>query len=66
MGRFVVKKAEDGYRFDFFASSGILIATSETYTTKSSCMGGIESVVRAAPKAELHDLTDGAAQISNP
>ena len=66
MGRFVVKQEKDGYKFDFFSSSGILIASSEPYASKNACMAGIEGIAASAPEAGLHDLTNGAAATSNP
>lgn len=35
------------FRFRLKAANGQIIATSEAYESKSSCMNGIESVVRA-------------------
>lgn len=66
MGKFIVRKDEDGYKFDFFASSGVFIASSEPYATETACMAGIEGLVRSAPKAGLNDLTNGAGEKGNP
>ena len=53
-GKFCVKIANDGtYMFNLKASNGEIIATSQTYTTKSSCMKGIESVKTMLPKRVL-------------
>jgi uncharacterized protein len=57
-GKFVVKKANSGkFHFNLVASNGQVIASSETYETKSSAMNGIESVKRNAPDAEVDDQT---------
>ena len=40
------------FRFRLLAKNGQKIAASEGYTTKASCKGGIESVVKNAPGAE--------------
>ena len=41
------------YRFRLKARNGQVIAISEGYTSKGSCMDGIESVKNNAPRAEL-------------
>lgn len=41
------------YRFRLKAANGQIIATSEAYNSKDSCMNGIESVKANAPKAEV-------------
>jgi len=44
-GKFVVKTRKDGqFMFNLKAGNGEIIATSEAYKQKSSCMKGIESV----------------------
>lgn len=40
------------FRFRLKARNGEIIATSEGYKTKTSCMNGIESVKKNAPAAE--------------
>ncbi len=47
-----VDKAEE-YRFRLTATNGQIIATSEGYKAKASCMNGIESVKKNAPDAEI-------------
>lgn len=45
MGKFVIKTRKNGeFQFNLHAGNGEIILTSEGYTTKSSCMNGIESV----------------------
>lgn len=41
------------YRFRLKARNGEIIGVSEGYTAKASCLGGIESVQKNAPKAEI-------------
>jgi len=57
-GKFVVKKSQNGkFRFNLLASNGQVIATSETYESKTSALNGVESVRKHAPDAELDDQT---------
>ncbi|MBQ7523330.1 MAG: YegP family protein [Oscillospiraceae bacterium] len=44
MGKFVVKETKTGVKFDLKAGNGEVIATSEVYSSKSACLGGIASV----------------------
>ena len=46
MGKFVVKETKTGIKFDLKAGNGEVIATSEVYASKKSCLSGIESVKR--------------------
>lgn len=56
--KFVIKKRTNGeFMFNLKAGNGEIIATSEGYTTKSSCKNGIESVIENAPEAEIEDQT---------
>lgn len=41
------------YRFRLTARNGEIIATSEGYSAKASCLNGIESVRKNAPTAEI-------------
>ena len=41
------------YRFRLKARNGEVIAVSEGYTTKASCLNGIDSVTKNAPEAEI-------------
>lgn len=45
-------KAGD-YRFRLKARNGSVIAVSEGYSAKTSCLGGIDSVRKNAPEAEI-------------
>ena len=41
------------YRFNLKASNGEVIATSQGYNSKDSCMNGIQSVKNNAPTAQI-------------
>ena len=41
------------FRFRLKARNGEIIATSEGYTSKASCLNGIESVQKNAPEADV-------------
>lgn len=65
MGKFVIKQATNGYKFDLKATNGQTVATSEVYSTKAAAIAGAESVAKAAPEAKLADLTVGG-EATNP
>ena len=44
------------FRFRLKARNGSIIAVSEGYTAKASCRGGIESVQKNAPVAEIEEV----------
>jgi len=66
-GKFVWKTTQSGkFRFNLVAGNGQVIAVSETYNSKDSCINGIESV-RKNSSANVEDQTvAGYAGISNP
>jgi len=55
-GKFVVKEGKSGFRFNLVASNGQVIASSESYSSKDSCLNGIESV-RKNCAAHIEDQT---------
>ena len=66
MGKFVVKQAKTGLKFDLKAGNGEIIATSEIYAAKKSCLKGIESVKRNCV-AGIEDTTvEGYEVIKHP
>ena len=66
MGKFELKPAKNGFRFNLKAGNGEIIATSETYTTKRSAVKGIESV-RKNCAAPIEDQTqDGFEKVKHP
>ena len=57
MGKFVVRAVPSGIKFDLKATNGEVIATSEVYKTKASCLNGVKSVAKNAPVANVEDQT---------
>ena len=56
-GKFEVWTDKAGeFRFKLKAPNGEVIAVSEGYSSKKSCMNGIESVKKNAPKATIVEL----------
>lgn len=56
-GKFEVYKDNGGkYRFRLKASNGQVIASGQGYSSKESCMNGIESVKKNAPEATVIEL----------
>ena len=67
MGKFMVKNVASGIKFDLRAGNGEVIATSEVYNSKKSCLGGIRSVAKNAPAARIEDQTvEGFAKEKHP
>lgn len=66
MGKFVIKEAKTGFKFDLKAGNGEIIASSQIYTTENSCKKGIDSV-RNACVGEIEDQTvEGFAEVKHP
>ena len=57
MGKYVIKNTKTGVKFDLKATNGQVIANSEIYKKKASCLNGIKSVMKNAPIAALEDQT---------
>ncbi len=57
MGKFVIKDAKGGVKFDLKAGNGEIILSSEIYSSLASCKNGIASVQKNAPVAALEDQT---------
>ena len=53
MGKFVIRNVASGIKFDLKATNGQVIAVSEGYKAKASCLNGVESVKKNAPEAEI-------------
>ena len=67
MGKYVIKKTGTGIKFDLKAGNGEVIANSEIYKSKASCMNGIASVKKNAPIAAVEDQTaEGFEKCKNP
>ena len=66
-GKFVWKTTATGhFRFNLIASNGQVIATSENYNSKDSCLNGIESVRKDAGSGVEDQTVEGYEEISNP
>ena len=67
MGKFVIKDAKNGVKFDLKAGNGEIILSSEIYTSLSACKNGIASVQKNAVAAALEDQTvEGFEKQKNP
>ena len=67
MGKFVIKDAKGGVKFDLKAGNGEIILSSEIYSSVTSCKNGIASVQKNAPIAALEDQTvEGFEKQKNP
>lgn len=58
MGKFIIKKTNTGIKFDLKAGNGEVIATSEVYKSKASCLNGIQSVQKNSVVAQIEDTTE--------
>jgi uncharacterized protein YegP (UPF0339 family) len=52
------KDSRGEYRFRLKAANGEIVATGESYKTKSGAKNGIDAVKRAAANATIDDTTD--------
>ena len=67
MGKFVVKEAKGGLRFNLKAGNGEIIGVSQVYASEDTCMNGIASVKKNAIEAKLEDQTVADfEQLTNP
>jgi hypothetical protein len=56
--KFVVKKGVTGkFRFSLLSTNGLVIASSQTYESKASCMAGLRAVQKNAAGAAIDDQT---------
>lgn len=57
-GKFVVKKGTTGkFRFSLLSPNGQIVASSEAYNSKVSCLNGVKSVQKLAAGAVVEDTT---------
>ena len=57
-GKFVIKKGTTGkYRFNLLSTNGQVVASSESYNSKASCMSGVKAVQKLAADAPVEDQT---------
>lgn len=67
MGKFAVKETKSGIKFDLLATNGQVVASSQVYSSKATCLSGIESVKANAPVANFEDQTvEGFTVQKNP
>jgi uncharacterized protein YegP (UPF0339 family) len=57
MGKYVIKQAKTGYKFDLVATNGEVIASSQIYKSDSGLKNGIASVRKNAPVAAVENQT---------
>ena len=57
MSKFVIRAVASGIKFDLVHTNGQVIATSEVYNSKKSCLAGVASVRRNAAAANVEDQT---------
>ena len=53
----VYKDAKGEFRFRLKAANGEIVATGESYTSKSGVLNGVDAVKRAAAAAAVDDQT---------
>ncbi len=55
-GKFEIKKSKDGrFVFNLYASNNLIVATSQVYSSSTSAMNGIKSVIANAASAPIED-----------
>ena len=67
MSKFVIRAVASGIKFDLVHTNGQVIATSEVYNSKKSCLAGVASVQRNAAAANVEDQTaEGFEKVKHP
>ena len=66
MGKFAVKQTKSGFKFDLKADNGEIIATSEVYNTKASCLNGVNSVKKNSIGGVEDQTVEGFEKIKHP
>jgi len=67
MGKFVVRNTNTGIKFDLKATNGEIIASSQVYASKATCLKGIESVKKNSVIAGTEDQTvENFETVKNP
>lgn len=57
-GKFEIKKSKDGrFVFNLYASNSVIVATSQVYSSSTSAMNGIKSVIANAGTSPIEDQT---------
>ena len=57
MSKFVIRTVSSGIKFDLVHTNGQVIATSEVYAARKSCLAGVASVQRNVAAANVEDQT---------
>ena len=57
MGKYLMKATKSGFKFDLKATNGEIIASSQIYKSDKTCLNGIASVTKNAPKAAVENQT---------
>lgn len=67
MGKFVIREAASGVKFDLLAPNGQVILTSEVYTSRAAARKGIAGIRQIADAAPVEDRTEeGWKQLAHP
>ena len=66
MGKFVMKEAKTGFKFDLKAGNGEIIATSQIYSTEAACKNGIDSVKKCCEGGIEDQTVEGFEEIKHP
>ena len=67
MGKFLIRKIDNGIKFDLKAANGAVIATSQVYKSEVFCQKGIASVQKNAPVAAVENQTvEGWEKMKHP
>ena len=66
MGKFVIKEAKSGFKFDLKASNGEVIASSQVYKTEATCKSGIGSVKKACVGGIEDQTVEGYETVKHP
>lgn len=66
MGKFVVKETKTGFVFNLKAGNGEVIAVSEVYKSKDSCLNGIESVKKCCEGGVEDQTVEGYEKVTHP
>ena len=67
MGKFVIKDAKTGPKFDLLATNGQVICSSQIYKNEKTCRSGVSAVQKVAAAAGVEDQTvEGFAVLKHP
>lgn len=57
MGKFLIKKAANGFKFGLLVANDEIILNSEIYSSEAACRAGIESIKKNVLVAKIEDQT---------